>query len=347
MRFYRQQHKHYCGVDLHTRTMYVCILDQGDEILLHRNMRANPDEFLAAIEPYRDDLVVGVECIFTWYWLADLCDREGISFVLAHALYLKAVHGGKTKNDRIDAQKIADLLRGRNIPVAYAYPAHMRATRDLLRRRTHLMRKRSELLGHIQNTASQYNLPSPGKLTYPGQRAGAADRFPDPTVRRSVELDITLIDVYDPLLRQLEKELVATAKVHAPTSFELLRSIPGIGKIIALTLLYEIHDIQRFARVQDFSSYARLVGGTRESAGKAVGSRGRKIGNPHLKWAFSEAATCFLNRHLPAQKYKQRLVRKHGKAKAMAILAHKLGRTVYHVLRRQTPFDAQRFMSTN
>ena len=347
MRFYTQQHQHYCGVDLHTRTMYLCIMDQTAEVLLHRNMHANPDEFIAAVRPYRDDLVVGVECMFTWYWLADLCDREGIRFVLAHALYLKAVHGGKTKNDRIDAHKIAALLRGGNLPLAYAYPAYMRATRDLLRRRTHLMRKRAELMGHIQNTASQYNLPSPGRLTLERQRVGVAESFPDPAVRRNVELDVSLIDVYDPMLRQLERELVATAKIHDPTSFQLLRSIPGVGKILALTLLYEIQDIERFPRVQDFSSYARLIGGTRESAGKSAGTGGRKIGNPHLKWAFSEAAAGFLRLHLPAQKLKQRLVRKHGKAKAMAIVVHKLGRTVYHVLKRQTPFDAQRFLNTN
>jgi transposase len=347
MRFYNEQHEHYCGVDLHTRMMYLCILDQAGEILLHRNIRANPEEFLAAVEPYREDLVVGVECIFTWYWLADLCDRESIHFVLGHALYMKAVHGGKTKNDRIDAHKIAAILRGGNLPVAYAYPVHMRATRDLLRRRTHLMRKRSELMGHIQNTASQYNLPSPGKLTFKRQRVGVAEAFLDTAVRRSVELDLSLIDIYDPLLQQLEKELVATAKVHDPTSFKLLKSIPGVGKILGLTLLYEIHDIGRFPRVQDFSSYARLIGGTRESCGKPVGGGGRKIGNPHLKWAFSEAAVCLLNNHLPAQKLKQRLMRRHGKGKAMAIIAHKVGRTVYHVLKRQTPFDAQRFLNTN
>lgn len=347
MRFYRQQHQHYCGIDLHTRTMYLCILGQGDEVLFHRNLRAGPDEFLAAVEPYREDLVVGVECIFTWYWLADLCEREGIHFVLAHALYLKAVHGGKTKNDRLDAQKIASLLRGRCLPIAYAYPEHMRATRDLLRRRTHLMRKRSELMGHIQNTASQYNLPSPGRLSWERQRVGVAELFPDPIVRRSVELDLSLIEAYDPLLKSIEKDLVTTAKVHDPSSFDLLRTVPGIGKIIALTLLYEIHDISRFRRVQDFASYARLVGGTRESAGKIVGSRGKKIGNPHLKWAFSEASVCFLNNHKPAQKLKQRLVRRHGRAKSMAILAHKLGRTVYYILQHRTPFDPDRFMNRN
>ncbi len=119
MRFYTQQHQYYCGIDLHARSMYVCLLDQSGEILLHRNMRANPEAFLKAVAPYREDLVVAVECIFTWYWLADLCRREGIRFVLGHALYMKAIHGGKAKNDRIDALKIATLLRGGMIPQAY------------------------------------------------------------------------------------------------------------------------------------------------------------------------------------------------------------------------------------
>ena len=101
MRFYTGQHQHYCGVDLHTRTMYLCILSRDGETLLHRNMSANPETFLEAVAPYRQDLVVSVECMFSWYWLADLCDQEGIHFVLGHALYMKAVHGGKSKNDRM------------------------------------------------------------------------------------------------------------------------------------------------------------------------------------------------------------------------------------------------------
>ena len=145
MRFYTNQHKFYCGIDLHARAMYVCILSQEGEILLHRNMQAAPEPFLKAVAPYRDGLVVAVECIFTWYWLADLCAAEGIPCVLGHALFMKAMHGGKAKNDTIDSQKIAALLRGGMLPHAYVSPAERRATRDLLRRRTHLMRKRAEL----------------------------------------------------------------------------------------------------------------------------------------------------------------------------------------------------------
>src|SRR5919108_876793 len=176
MRFSTKQHKAYCGIDLHARSMYMCILSQDGEILLHRTMKTSPEMFLKAIAPYRADLVVCVECLFTWYWLADLCAREGIPFVLGHALYMKAIHGGKATNDKIDAQKIAALLRGGMLPQAYVYPAEMRATRDLLRRRMHLMRKRAELLAHVHNTKSQYNLPEIGKkIAYKANRAGVAE----------------------------------------------------------------------------------------------------------------------------------------------------------------------------
>jgi hypothetical protein len=135
MRFYTKQPKAYCGVDWHARSMYVCILSQDGEILLHRNMKTSPETLLKAIAPSRADLVVAVECILTWYWLADLCAQAQMPFVLGHALYLKAIHGGKATHDKIDAQKIAVLRRGGMLPQAYVYPAEMRATRDLLRRR--------------------------------------------------------------------------------------------------------------------------------------------------------------------------------------------------------------------
>jgi transposase len=201
MRFYTQQHKHYCGIDLHARMMYLCILDAAGAVLLWRNIECSPKAFLSAVKAFRDDLVVAVECMFTWYWLADLCAREGIGFVLGHALYMRAIHGGKAKNDRIDAHKIAALLRGGMIPQAYVYPPEMRATRDLLRRRNHLMRKRAELIAHIQNTISQYNLPPlEHRIQKRCDREGLLAHFPDPQVRNSVALDLAMIEQYDALL---------------------------------------------------------------------------------------------------------------------------------------------------
>jgi transposase len=183
MRFYTKPHKFYCGIDLHARSMYLCVLNQAGEILLHQNMKAGPEPCLKALAPYREDLVVGVECLFTWYWLADLCAREGIPFVLGHALSMKAIHGGKATNDTIDSHKMAVLLPGGMLPQAYVSPAARRATPDLLRRRMHLMRQRVELLAHIHNTTSPYNLPDIGtKLADKANRDGVAERFPDPAV---------------------------------------------------------------------------------------------------------------------------------------------------------------------
>lgn len=347
MRFYTNQHRYYCGIDLHARTMYVCILDQAGKVLVHRDVKSRPESFLEAIAPYREDLVVAVECIFTWYWLAGLCAREGIAFVLGHALYMKAIHGGKAKNDRIDALKIASLLRGGMIPQAYVYPAGMRATRDLLRRRLHLVRKRGQLLAHIQNTNHQYNLPAFGKrIAFPANREGVAEHFEEVAVRKSIEVDLALIDRYDSLIQELELYLVRQAKQHEPRGFHLLRSIPGVGKVLALTILYEIHDVRRFARVQEFASYARLVRCAKESAGKKLGTGGRKIGNVHLKWAFSEAAVLFLRHCADGKKLLARLQKRHGKGKSLSILAHKLGRAAYHMLARGRAFDLQKFLAT-
>jgi transposase len=346
MRFYTKQHRFYCGIDLHARSMYVCVLDQAGEVLVHKNLPADPAAFLEVVAPYREDVVVAVECIFTWYWLADLCDREGIPFVLGHALYMKAIHGGKAKNDKIDSRKIAGLLRGGMIPQAYVYPARMRSTRDLLRRRTYLVRRRTDLLSHIQNTNSQCNLPEFGrKIANQNHRIGVAEQFADPCVRKSIEVDIELIDLLDKQIWNLEAFILRAANQHDPNALHLLRTAHGIGKVLSLVILYEIQDIRRFPRVQEFVSYARLVKCAKESAGKRQGTSGRKIGNVHLKWAFSEAAVLFLRANPEGLKYKKRLEQKYGKAKALSILAHKLGRAVYYMLARRKTFDMQKFLA--
>lgn len=346
MRFYTEQHKHYCGIDLHARSMYVCILDQAGKVLVHRNMKASPMAILRTIAPYRDDIVIAVECIFTWYWLADLCAKENIAFVLGHALYMKAIHGGKTKNDKIDSNKIAVLLRGGMLPTAYVYPRKMRSTRDLLRRRMYLMYKRSELLAHIQNTNSQYNLPEFGKkIAYKSNRAGVAESFKDKSARKNIEVDLQLLDYYDKVLQDVELFILKEAKHHDPTTLYLLQTIPGIGKILSLVILYEIHDISRFPRVQDFSSYSRLVKCSRESAGKKHGYGNSKIGNVHLKWAFSEAACLILRNNEPVQKYHNKLVNKYGKGKALSILANRIGRAVYFMLTRNKAFNMDMFLN--
>jgi transposase len=259
---------------------------------------------------------------------------------------MKAIHGSKTKNDRIDSKKIAKLLRAGMIPMAYVYPKPMRSTRDLRRRRMHFVRERADVLTHIQQTNHQYNLPNIGKtLKYKGNREGVAERFDDESARKTVETDLELITYYDTIIRKLEWHLVRSANAHDPQALQILQTMPDIGKILSLVILDEIQDISRFSKVQDVASYARLIRPKKTSAGKNYGSGNGRIGNSYLKWAFSEAVILFLRETREAQPYIRRLERTYGKDKARGILAHRLGRTVYYMLKKKQVFDITQFVN--
>ena len=341
MNLYQTRHPFYCGIDLHAKEMYACVVDHEGKKLLHKNFQTRqPEKFFSQLEQYGSNVVVGCESTFNWYWLCDACEDRKIPFVLGHALYLKAIHGGKVKSDKIDSEKLALLLRGGNFAVSYAYPSDWRSTRDLLRRRSFLVRRRAETLTHLQILNHQYNLPAYGrKLHSKCNREGFADRFLDASAKASAELDLEVLGFYDQKIRELEKFLEQNAKVHDPNNFFLLRTVPGVGRIIAMTMLYEIHDIKRFKQIGDFLSYARLVRGSHTSAGKSYGSPGKKMGNAHLKWAFSEAITLLKRESPQAKAFAQRVEKKHGKARANSQLATKLGRAIYFMLRRCDAFN--------
>jgi transposase len=257
---------------------------------------------------------------------------------------MKAIHGGKTKNDKIDSYKIASLLKGGNFPVAYPYPAKWRATRDLLRRRMYISRRCSELVAHIHNTNTQYNLPAfRKKLSRKYNHEGVAERFEDPQVRKSIEVDLAIIDSLDQILKKIEWHIEKTARQHDYHTLYLLRSVPGVGQILALVILYEIHDVKRFPTVQDFSSYARLIKPVKESNGKWAGHSNKKIGNHHLKWAIKEAAILMLRDCPEAKYFVSKLERQYNKGKALGIYTHKLGRAIYFMLKNKEAFNMKRF----
>lgn len=347
MRFYKNQHRYYCGIDLHAKKMYVCVVDSVGKIVLHQNIDANPDKFLNLISEHRDGLVVGVECMFCWYWLADLCREEGIPFVLGHALYMKAIAQAKSGNDKLDSERIAMLLKSGMFPEAYVYPQEMRATRDLMRRRCFFVRKRAELSSHVTMTHQQYNKKrKKGELKHRCNQVGLVEVFDDASVREMLEADLSMINHYTGEIKKLDlhiKTLTKRENVNREM-FALLRTIPGIGEVLAHTLLYEIHDISRFPTVQKFCSYARLVKTKHTSMGKAKRGGSSKIGNQHLKWAFSEAAVMMVRDSKTAERFVLRQEKKHGKAKALSLLAHKLGRAAYFMMLRNTPYSEDAFL---
>jgi transposase len=335
----------YAGVDLHARSLFLVVLDQQGQTRYARNLPANPQAFRKAIQPFRDGLVVACECMHCWYWLADTCRDDHIAFVLGHAWGMKAVHGSKTKCDRKDAEAIARLLKGGNFPLAYAYPKERRGLRDLLRARLRLVRQRAELYGHIHTARRQLNLPPVSNdVKYKSKRASALADIDDACVRRRVEADLSLLEPLDSTIRRLEKDIEVAARQHYSTEMAALQSTPGVGVVIALTILLEIDTLERFDSRQQFCSYARLCGARQESAGKTVGTGNAKQGNAWLKWAFSEAAVLSAQKDERVGKYLDKLSSRLGKAKALSVLAHKLGRAFYHMIRKKEVFNIDQFL---
>lgn len=347
MRFYNGHHQFYGGIDLHKRNLYLCILDQNRDILVHRPIKnSRTDILLKVLEPFREDLAIAAESSYGWYWLADFCRDHDIHFVLGHALYMKAIHGGKVKNDKIDSKKIALLLQGGLIPQAYVYPRSHRALRDLLRRRLHFVHHRADLCGHIQALNTQCNYSTLKRVKQSKKdRPFIPDRFGDEELKKSVQVDIDTINYYDSVISNLEQHINQKACSLFQKEISALQSLKGVGKIIALTIVMEIGDIDRFPTVGQFASYARLVRGSFVSAHKKYKSKGKKIGNPYLKRVLSEAAMLAKGHNPEIEKWFDRKARKYGKGKAYAILAHKLGRAFFYMINKGHVFDMDLFLN--
>ena len=270
MKYYTSTTEFNCGIDLHARQMYVCVMDRQGKKLVHTNVKDNDFAyFLKLIKPYQHSLTVCCECMFGWYWLADACQAAGLKFVLAHALYLKAIHGGKNKNDRIDSEKLTHLLRSNLIPPAYVYPAQKRPLRALLRQRIFYVWRRAELLARIHSHQLAHNR-IPAKQTrrvrdpWEEQLLAAEDH---PLRQLALKNDLAMIRHFDHQILQVEEELQRQTKQVSCREYALLQTVPGIGETLGLTLLYEIGEIERFPTVKDFLSYCRLVKGIVASAG--------------------------------------------------------------------------------
>jgi len=348
MKYYTSTTEFNCGIDLHARQMYVCVMDRQGKKLVHTNIKNNDFAyFLKLVQPYRHDLTVCCECMFGWYWLADACQAAGLQFVLAHALYLKAIHGGKNKNDRIDSEKITHLLRTNLIPRAYVYPATLRPLRALWRQRLCYVWRRSELLARIQSHQLAHNR-SPIKQSRANRDSWEKlllAQEDHPHRQLALQNDLAMIRHYDQQITALEQHLQKLTRSVAWREYALLQTVPGIGEHLGATILYEIGDIERFPTVKDFLSYSRLVKGTVASAGKIKGLRGAKLGNPYLRWAFGESAVIAKRDHAVIGPLAQRLEARSNKFKANTVLAIKIARAVYFMLKNKTVFDPQRLVA--
>jgi transposase len=325
-------------------------MERDGRILKKKTIACNVGDVLEFLSPWGKDITIGVESTYNWYWLIDALKVNGIPSCLGHALYIKRKMSSKHKNDPVDARGLADLLRTNQFPVSYEYPREMRTVRDLLRRRHLFTRRRAGAFTHFQTSLHQDGCIEPisTKLRSKVTRKSLVDLTSNTDLQEILSSDLQYVEALDQLIDDLGKKILRKAQHHNRKHFDLLQTIAGCGNTTALTVLYETHTIGRFRSAQCYSSYSRVVRADNSSAGKLLGgTTNDKIGNPYLKWAFSEIGICMIRHYPRVKQWHDKQARQHGQAGAHARLRHKIAVVVYHMLKNDKVFDMDRFLGVS
>jgi transposase len=332
----------YVGVDLHSNNAYYGIIDQNDERIFQKKLPNDLPLVLSALEPFRKDVEgIVIESTYNWYWLADGLIEAGYNVRLANPAAIKQYDGLKYSDDIKDSFFLARLLKLGILPEGYIYPKEGRSVRDLLRKRLMLVRQRTSHIlsfeNHIaRNTGSNISSNAVKKMNSEDLELLLDDKH----LVLSGEVNIEAIRFLDEQIKKIEKAVLAEAKLKEP--YKHLLTVPGIGKILALTIMLETGDIKRFPKVGNYSSYCRCVKSERLSNDKKKGRGNSRNGNKYLSWAYVEAAN-YMRRWCPeANSFYQKKSAKTNKIVATKALANKTARACYHIIRDQEPFDVKR-----
>ena len=332
----------YGGIDLHSSNCWVAVVDEGDRAVRDVRLPNDLEAILVELAAYRDELRgIVVESTFNWYWLVDGLMEAGYEVHLANTAAIRQYAGLKYTDDRSDARWLAHLLRIGALREGYIYPKQERAVRDLLRKRSLLVRHRVMHVLSIQNLLAR-NLGRRFSLktimALEDEDVGAL--LPNADHALAVNATLSVLRCLTAEIHRVEQAIRADMKGRADVT--LLRSVDGIGSVLALTIALETGDIGRFATVGQFASYCRCVDSSRLSNGKRKGEGNTKNGNRYLAWAFVEAANFAIRHNERIRRFYDRKKARKNRPVAVKAVAHKLARACYHMLRDQTPFDVKR-----
>ena len=332
----------YAGIDLHSSNNYIGVIDEQDQRLYKKRLPNDLDTILSALAPFKKDLAgVVVESTYNWYWLVDGLQEHGYKVHLANPAAIKQYEGLKHTDDKWDAFWLAHMRRLNILPEGYIYPKDHRPVRDLLRRRLLFVRHRTAHLLSLQSMITR-NLGTQmsGNAIKKLDGADVKELFDSPHLVFAGENNIAVISFLTDIIKRIEKQVMSDVKLRK--EFKLLKTITGIGKILALTIMLEAGDISRFPKVGNYSSYCRCVRSERLSNGKKKGENNKKNGNRYLSWAYVEAAN-FAIRFCPeAQRFYQRKKAKTNGVVAIKALANKIARASYYVMRDQVAYDVSK-----
>jgi transposase len=332
----------YAGIDLHSNNNVVVVQDGQDNVVGRKRLANDPATVLAWLEPYRDDLAgVVVESTYNWYWLVDGLMEQGYPVHLANTVAVQQYDGLKYRDDASDARWLAKLLRLGELPEGYICPRSERAIRDLLRKRSQLVRLATMNLLSIQNLFARSKGENISANRVKQLTPEAVDAtFQDANVALAVKSNVKVLDC---LLEQIDLlERAVHGQVKLRKSYKRLLAVPGIGKILALTIMLETGDISRFRAVGHYVSYGRLVGSSHFTNGKRKGSGNTKNGNAFLCWAFIEAANFAIRFDETIRRYYQRKKARTKRIVALKAVAHKLARACYYMIKEDVAFDITR-----
>lgn len=332
----------YAAIDLHSTNSVLAVTDETDAPLRQRRLPNELPAILKELEPFRDEIVgVVVESTYNWYWLVDGLKAHGYKVHLANTAAVPQYSGLKYSGDESDARHLAHLLRLGILPEGYVYPREDRAIRDLLRRRFQLVRMATGLMISIQSTWARQTGRGLSANAFRQLTQGQIEQaFADTSVRFGVLTHLNAWRTIEEQVQQLERWVVK-ARLRRPEPIAL-RTTPGIGRILSLTIALETGTIHRFASVGDYASYCRLVKSERISNGKKKGQGNRKCGNRYLAWAWIEAAHFARCHSPPIQRWYLRKCSKRHKIIAIKAVAHKLARAGYYLMRNGGVFDVKR-----
>jgi len=334
--------KLYAGIDLHSNNSVIAVIDEQDRVVFQKRLPNELERILLALASFKQWLIgVVVESTYNWYWLVDGLMQAGYVVHLANPAAMVQHQGLKYSADEHDARWLAHLLRLEILREGYIYPREARAVRDLMRRRMQLVHTRSAQLAcmHTQFTRSMASSPSSDALKrmLPEEIQTLLE---EPNVASGVRANLEVVGTLNREIARLEREVIEQVRLAA--QFAPLLSIPGIGRILGLAIMLETGAIERFAKVGNFSSYARCVGSRRLSNDKKKGEGNAKCGNKYLAWAFVEAAHFAVRYNPRIKRFYERKAAKTNKIVATKAVAHKLARAAYHVMRERVPFDETR-----
>lgn len=332
----------YCGIDLHSNNSVVVVLDEADKVIYQKKLDNNLASILEQLSVYKDKITaIAIESTFNWYWLVDGLMEAGYTVKLVNTAAVQTYSGLKHTDDKDDARWLAHLLRLDILPTGFIYPKEERAVRDLLRKRSQLVRQSTANILSLQNILARNTAQSLSGYRIKKLDDEQAEKlFDDPNITLALKSNLNIIRCLQKTVHEIETTVLQQIRIRP--EFKQLLTVSGIGEILGLTIMLESGDMSRFSKVGNFSSYCRCVKSERFSNGKKKGEGNRKNGNKYLAWAFIEAANFAIRYNDKVKSFYQKKKSKTNGIVATKAVANKLARACYHILKDQVPFDVNK-----